>query len=109
MFPHQLNGIRATKKSPHLPCPRTLVLIIGLNCIVLLCITLVIIKKYIAQKIENQNHHQYCHWDKCIKMSDLCVENPKLKLVIVLASVIMWPHTLIPKNQKKYTKIEELK
>lgn len=74
-----------------------------------LCITLVIIKKYIAQKIENQNHHQYCHWDRCIKISDLCVEKPKLKLFIVLASVIIWPHTLHLKNQKIWLKLTMLK
>ena len=39
-------------------------------------------KKYITQNNENQNHHQYCHWDKWIKISDLCVEKPKLKLVL---------------------------
>ena len=50
----------------------------------------------------NQNHHQYCHWDKCIKTSDLYVEKPKLKLCCVDASVKMWPH--IKKIKKKMYK-----
>jgi hypothetical protein len=40
--------------------------------------------------MENQNHHQYCHCDKWIKISDLCVEKPKLKLVKEDASVMIW-------------------
>ena len=94
IFPHQLNGIKATKKSPHFPWPLRLVLIIGLSGRALLFHTFKIIYKYSDQNNENQNHHQYCHWDRWIKISDLWVGNPKLKFCKVEASVIIWPHTL---------------
>ncbi|MCB1712563.1 MAG: hypothetical protein KDH96_08875, partial [Candidatus Riesia sp.] len=71
IFPHQLNGIKATKKSPHFPRPLILVFKIGLNCNVRFLTTLTIIQKYKAHTKVNQNHHHSCHCDKCTKMSDL--------------------------------------
>lgn len=69
------------KRSPHLPCGRIEVINLGLNFIVLYLKTRNKIKKYNDQTKANQNHHQYCHKDKCIKISEEVFENPTLKLV----------------------------
>jgi hypothetical protein len=81
MFIHHDSGIKQIKRSPHLPCGLIDVISLGLNFKVLNLKTRSKISKYSDHIKANQNHHQYCHKDKCIKISDEVLENPTLKLV----------------------------
>ena len=85
---HHDNGIRQISKSPHFPCGRIDVINLGLNFKVLNLKTRNKINKYNDQTKANQNHHQYCHSDKCIKISDEVLENPTLKLVWKVLTIL---------------------
>ena len=92
IFKHQDIGIKQISKSPHLPRGRREDIILGLNFKVLKRAIRNNIKKYNDHTNANQNHHQYCHNDKCIKISDVVLEKPTLKLVWKVDSVEILPH-----------------